>query len=337
MGQKTLERSSHAYDKHLLSRIGGPRTPPVRPGETPVPTSGGEESPSSMQNTTSKKANGQTRTLAMPERRHSDMDARTPQAGAQQWTVSPGAAPPSSALSPRFSGMRSPLSEHGMERTLSHPQRSSTMKSEEGQMAPGRLLHTHSYDQSYPDPQESSTRSPGIQQLNIQDRSPAAADDYQQNQKTGQKRRAQSPPSDSVLDPRLPNNGEPWQRRQVQSNLGRNNANMARFQTPNSLSSATSSLPQSASFTSTAMLSNPSTATSYNSERLSPGAYQRAEVAANMNNMAVHPPGRIDPNNPPPIPQRRATNSNIPRAPGLWICDCCPKKPKKFENEDGLR
>jgi hypothetical protein len=30
-------------------------------------------------------------------------------------------------------------------------------------------------------------------------------------------------------------------------------------------------------------------------------------------------------------------NSMVTRIPGAYICECCPKKPKKFDSEDELR
>lgn len=331
MGQKTLEKSSQQYDRNVLSRIGGPRTPPLRSADSPANTN--DETPSAAH----KPRDGQIRPLAMPERRHSELDTRSPHS--EQWTstrTSTGAAatataPQSSVLSP---GMRSPLSEDTqIERPLSRPlstRQGSFIKPEDSSM-PGRLLHRNSYDGVFHESEFSVAQSPAMQQLNI-NQSPAEGEEHQ-NIRTGQKRRAQSPPSDSILDPRLPNNPG---YRPAQSHDGRNNGQtLPRFQA-GSMSSSTSSLPhQTASYPSSYGLSNPSSATSYNSERLSPSAFTSEAIAA-RSNLGMPPPS-IN-NAAPRIPQHgRASSTTAPRPMGTWICDCCPKKPKKFESEDELR
>jgi len=329
MGKKTLERSSQAYDKSLLSRIGGPRTPPLRAADSPTSH---EETPASIHKTAK-----HLRPLAMPERRYSDMDTRSIHNGGQ-WSSTTGlapagGAPQSSGVSPRISGLRSPLSENGqsIERTQSHSTvarpGATYIKSEENPM-PGRLLHRNSYDGVLNDNEYSVAQSPAMQQLNIQSQSPAGSEDYQ-SQRIGQKRRAQSPPSESVLDPRLPNNAQ-------RAAENRNSQLPPRFPGPSSFSSAaSSSLPQHPSYPSSYGLSNASSATSYNSERLSPGAFESAAARQNLNMQSQ--PSSLS-TAAPRIPQHgRAASTASSRPVGLWICDCCPKKPKKFDTEADLR
>jgi hypothetical protein len=332
MGQKTLERSSQAYDKQLLSRIGGPRTPPFRSADSPSTSTGNQDTPASIH-----KPAKHLRPLAMPERRYSDMDTRSPHTSAiaGQWSGPVGAtgniAPQSSAASPGIPG-RSPQSEngHNMERTLSSIAGRSTnnnfIKSEENPM-PGRLAHRNSYEGVFNEQDLSTHHSPAMQQLNIQSQSPGDLEDY----KTGQKRRAQSPPTDAHVDPRLP------QYRPSQAPEHRL-SQAPRFQAPSSLSSAASSVPPSASYPSSYQLSNPSSATSYNSEQLSPAGYgPDGFVARASGGMPPPPPSNLS-TAAPRIPQHgRQQSSSASRPPGLWICDCCPKKPKKFDSEDELR
>jgi len=330
MGQKTLEKSSQAYDKHLLSRIGGPRTPPLKSAESPI--AGTTEDAQSSAN---KPRGGQLRPLAMPERRYSEMNTRSP----QQWASTRATAattPQSSVLSPGISARRSPQSEEGaqQERPFSLARLNSFVKSEESSM-PGRLPHRNSYEGVFHDSELSAAQSPAMQQLNIS-HSPADPEDYQ-NIRTGQKRRAQSPPSDAILDPRLPNN--PGFRPAQAADVRNNGSTLPQFRAPGSMSSVASSMPQQpASYPSSYALSNPSSATSYNSERLSPSAFTSEAIAA-RSNLGMPPPALNNNNNSAPrIPQHgRAPSANAPRPMGTWICDCCPKKPKKFESEDELR
>lgn len=328
MGQKTLEKSSQAYDKHLLSRIGGPRTPPLKSADSPIGSTN-EDTPSSA----NKARGGQLRPLAMPERRYSEMDTRSP----QQWAstrATAATAPQSSVLSPGISARRSPQLEDGaqIDRPLALARQNSFVKLEESSM-PGRLIHRNSYEGVFHDSELSAAQSPAMQQLNIS-HSPADTEDYQ-NIRTGQKRRAQSPPGDAILDPRLPSN--PGFRPAQAADARNHGSTLPQFRAPGSMSSVASSMPpQNASYPSSYGLSNPSSATSYNSERLSPSAFTSEAIAARSN--LGMPPPPVNNNSAPRIPQHvRAPSTNAPRPMGTWICDCCPKKPKKFESEDELR
>lgn len=323
MGQRSLERSSQMYDKHLLSRIGGPHTPPRLVGG--VPANGAPEETTSRPQAQFKKLNGQLHPLSMPERRNSSME--TQQA---RWAA---------GTSPGVSALRSPMSEQGPEQAQFR------------QTALNRS-HRDSYDQSamFGEPEYQQPEDPGMQELNIGDRSPSASE-LDPNLRTGQKRRANSPPSESVLDPRLPGaNSESWARRAMQMNNANRSPQAQRMQNgPGSLSSNASMGMRNGSLGSSynmSNMSNPSTSTSYTSERMSPNAYHGHEVPRQSQGPShlstVMPqnsaPQSQQPLAAPPIPQRRTTTAaGIPRAPGLFICECCPKKPKKFESDEELR
>jgi len=323
MGQRSLERSSQMYDKHLLSRIGGPHTPPRLVGG--IPTIAGPEETTSRPQAQFKKLNGQVNSLSMPERRHSSMEM--PQA---RWTT---------GTSPGVSSLRSPVSEQEID---------------QAQFRQNLLVRSHreSYDQSamFGEQEYQQPEDPAMQELKFEERDSLAADGDDQDAKTGQKRRANSPPSDSVLDPRLPGgNTESWARRAIQMNNANRSPQMQRVQiSPGSLSSNASAGPRNSSLASSYGISNPSTSTSYGSERVSPNNYLAHEMQ--RQGQIQMPPSHLSHMMPqsslsqlqqplaaPPIPHRRTTNSGLPRAPGLWICDCCPKKPKKFESEEELR
>ncbi|KAB8542130.1 hypothetical protein FH972_025593 [Carpinus fangiana] len=186
---------------------------------------------------------------------------------------------------------------------------------------------------------------PAAQDQHKAERSPAGSD-YQQDPKTGQKRRAMSPPSEAVLDPTLRTNDD-WQR--PRSGEERHDTQGSRLHPQNASSaSAASSLPQN-SYSSSYGVSLASSATSYSSERLAAGSYpshngqidshvQQQQAYDAQQNMSQTPPAPANNGGPPPIPHRRQTSTpGALRPSGLWICDCCPKKPKKFENEQELR
>jgi len=309
------------YDKHLLSRIGGPHTPPRLVGGVPIITA--PEETTTRPQAQFKKLNGQLHPLSMPGRQNS---AETQQ---NKWAAD---------SSPGVANMRSPGSEQGPDQAQFR------------QSAMARA-HRESYDQGtmFGEQEYPQHGEPGMQELNIADRSPSASD-MDQGARAGQKRRANSPPSESVLDPRLPGANESYARRAIQMNNASRSPQMQRnLNSPGSLSSHASMGPRNGSLASSYNMSNPSTSTSYTSEKMSPNAYHAHELP--RQGQAPMQPSHLSmvmPQNSapqpqqshaaPPIPQRRTNAaSGMPRAPGLWICDCCPKKPKKFESEEELR
>ena len=192
--------------------------------------------------------------------------------------------------------------------------------------------------------------------LNIHDRSPSGySDDYTNGAKTGTKRRASSPPRDLYYDDRS----------SVGSASGQSDAyNPCGSAVDNgrtsSLSSAASYQPRHGSFgSSLGVPSVPSSATSYTSGRVSPNTLSPAidpELAR-----ARTPSGSGQSLKPSPIlpnPQHGRTfssstqggaqssgadsaphsrQSSLSQLQGMYICECCPKKPKKFDTEDDLR
>ena len=192
--------------------------------------------------------------------------------------------------------------------------------------------------------------------LQLQDRSPGSP-------KAGTKRRASSPPRDladredrssvssasgqsDVVNRRLvhqlPNRGSP----------------ISRFH-PNhsSLSSASSLGPRHNSFGSSLGVSSvPSSATSYASGRVSPSglspsidldfrqcASQAGLKPLNSGSATPHHsrnPSECAPHaatcqSPESAPHSR--NSSVSQLSGVYFCECCPKKPRKFDSEDDLR
>lgn len=200
-----------------------------------------------------------------------------------------------------------------------------------------------------------------MRDLKINDRSPGAEEYHPAG---GLKRRASSPPSDAAREDRpTGNSGSDLYHRRSQQMLVNRNSPVSRFHANNnnSLSSASSFGGQrTGSYGSSYGLSMASTATSYN-ERLSPGALSpsaEAElgptspfVAANRAGQPAHNPsprGSVSRAShqqmEPPHNRKMSSDSlihsrhnSVSKMSGLYICECCPKKPKKFESEEELR
>jgi hypothetical protein len=201
----------------------------------------------------------------------------------------------------------------------------------------------------------------GLRELNIHDRSPSAGDSEPLGVK-GQKRRASSPPSDGAREDRASGGGNDlYHRRSVQALANRNSPTTRPSQHPGSLSSTASLGPRGSSYaSSTWNLSVASSATSYNGERLSPGALSpSAEVefgavsayaasrTANRSprNSLSKAPHHQKPSEPSqdskmPTPTDSTVHSrqnSVSKIQGFLVCECCPKKPKKFDNHEDLR
>ncbi|KAI4960179.1 hypothetical protein J4E86_001801 [Alternaria arbusti] len=166
LGQKALQNSSQAYDKQLLSKIGGPNTP-TRTTAPPLP-SGNSQDPAADTHASSHKLNGQLKPLTVP------------------------------ATSPGYSGWRSP----GFDSADSYRSRYGSI-STPGPLDETSSQHRGSYDHSiFSDPEFVGMEENGMRDLNINERSPAESEDYQLGPKGGLKRRASSPPSEAARDDR---------------------------------------------------------------------------------------------------------------------------------------
>ncbi|KAL9058547.1 MAG: hypothetical protein Q9162_001702 [Coniocarpon cinnabarinum] len=315
LGQRSHERSSAAYDKRILAEF------------TNQPTA-----ISSEQEPSSPKSFKDFGSPLWPLRRRSDAAAA---ADSPRW--------PSSALSPSFHNLHSPLSDSDPEwRAGSRPPTSSHSNhpnnpSEHPLNSPRSIQEPN----MSLDHQSAIADESHLSELNINDKRPLNADE----QKNGQKRRAHSPSTVSI-DPNL---------RNQEDGVRRDHPQVARVQNqePPSLASSASSNMQSGSYQSSYGFTPGSSATSYSSQQppsslsqaqQQTGQQQAAPVGLPDNpkdatNGAALPPAPQQSHQqmgPPPI-HSRTISTGIARPPGVFICECCPKKPKKFEKEEELR
>jgi hypothetical protein len=328
LGQKALYSSSQAYDKQLLSKIGGPNT----------------------QNGANKFSN-QLKPLSVPDHRFGSIESPL-----SRWQSAP-----SSAISPN-SGFRSPGFESNPIDSA-FPSRWNPNNATPGtpdDSTSGFRSHRNSDDHGvFLDPDMGNMEESGMRELNIHDRTPSGGDGEQLGIKgVGVKRRASSPPSDGPLrEDRVPGSAnEIYHRRSMQMLANRGS------QQPGSVSSNASLGPRS--FASGWNLSVASSATSYSgerhSERLSPGLSPSAD--ADFGPVSPYAASRSlnrSPRSsaPKPLPHHRkpsgasqdskmptptdsqvhSRQNSLSKIQGFFVCECCPKKPKKFENADELR
>jgi hypothetical protein len=328
LGQKALQNSSQAYDKQLLSKIGGPSTP-TRTTAPPLPSSNTQDSIVDPR-ASIHKHNGQLKPLTVP------------------------------AISPGYTGFRSPIFDP------TEPSRARYGSiSTPGPLDETASAHRGSYDHSIFSDPDFSMEENGMRDLNINERSPAESEEYQLGPKGGLKRRASSPPSEAARDDRPTTSGQNdlYHRRSIQMLVNRN-CNASRFQSnPSSLSSSGSASQRSGSIASSFGFSTaPSSITSYGGDqRLSPNALsplgetELGPVSPYAASRSLDPSPRGSLSRPPhqrgfsetehAQVRKMSTdsilhsrqNSIASRLPGAYICECCPKKPKKFDSEEELR
>lgn len=344
--QRTLEASSNTYDKQLLSRIGGPNGGPPTPKRTSV--SYGMQETAQLAQAEAERRNSQLRPLAMPDRQQNQQSSLDSPASSR-W-------PSSGAISPGFNTFwpeHGPRDHHS--RTLS-TSTSATANTRHGSLTfDDSISQRGSYDQAMFAHEDMSEDGP-MSNLHLHDRSPGSSDEFQLAARAGTKRRASSPPREGLREERssvssASGHSDLYHRRSIQQ-LPNRGSPVSRFH-PNhsSLSSASSIGPRQNSLgSSLGVASIPSSATSYGSGRLSPSTLSPAfepnsAKASNANQLPINP-----------IHQRNLSDSNqagVPKAPGesiphsrndsmshlqgTLICECCPKKPKKFDTEEELR
>lgn len=355
LGQGLLETSSHAYDKQLLSKIGGPNTP-TRATAPQLPASAQE--PALNGHTPFSKLNGQLKPLSVPDRlQQSSLDSPV-----SRW-------PPSGALSPGYTDFRSP----GFD-SASSDARQRKFGSVSTPGLDESLVHRGSYDYSASTESDFSMEESGMRELNINERSPAGSDEYHTAANGGLKRRASSPPSEAAREDRPTGGGNSdlYHRRSAQMLVSRNAPAatisprypvLHGLSNQGSLSSVSSLSQRTASFASSFGLSAASSLTSYSGDqRLSPSALspsaeaELGPVSPYAASRSLNPSPRgslsrphhqrgLSENDHPHGVRKMSTDSIYPsrqnsivgRIVGAYICECCPKKPKKFDSEEELR
>lgn len=363
LAQQNLSRSSHAYDKHLLSKIGKPSSPPRRrPSESEdgssllaqrrqsmnardlglSPLSATDSAPTSADHisrwmTSPTTSAGMSPALRQPWR-DSGMDYRSPSVD--------DSAPPSIVDQDFFPRLRE-NSRHlvsGNENLLSHAKRS----------------NRGSYDQAmFTDPEtDLSLEDNGtFRKLSLGDTRSSLATRQKSSTKPGMKRRALSPPTDMVRDDKLPaHSSEPHHR--VTSHFVARSPN-SQYSKYGSVSSTTSSV-RPESYASSGLSAAGSSMTSISSfpghspARLSPSleapqdSSYVAPVAPSKPVLSITTSkptsDRASYEEAAPPPTASKMSIQLPgdefrptRLTGHYICDCCPKKPKKFDTENELK
>ncbi|OJD21885.1 hypothetical protein ACJ73_06772 [Blastomyces percursus] len=367
LSEKSVERSSNAYDQHLLSKIGKPSSPPR--------LSASLGSFSQKEFTTlpfhSKNRNGLS-SLSIGDGSLSPRDAASRwQSGPQSAGISPGTRPGwTDYVSYRSPSVDSTTPHHidfdhfrgrNLSPGIHHANDDATSlysRSNRG-----------SYDQNlFPDsdiefPMDEAAQS---RQLSVDDRGPSQLGGMSPLSRQGMKRRASSPPRGAVSDEHTlytstsTSNDDLDQRRTSGFPFNSYISPSARYYPSHgSISSVSSASLRTGSYASSTGLSvaassmtslssldrpspggvSPTTEleSSYEKGFMSPGARKSLSGLASSRT-----PHQGDVKSTPPVRNMSLPNSLSvskaapPRINHLHICECCPKKPKKFETAEEL-
>jgi len=332
--QRTLEESSNSYDKHLLSRIGGPSGNDV-PKRLSVSFSPGSvhDSPGHSRYETERR-NLSLRPLVLP-----DLPSSSDSPVSTRW--------PLSETSP---GSMGPSSEHGSLESSRMQTRNCSLTFDDSASS-----HRGSYDHSMFDVEDGQM---GV--LNPHERMPRS-DEFYSNLKAGTKRRACSPPGEATREERSSvgsasgQSGENASRKPIQP-FSSKGSPVSKLSASHSSASSVSSLGQrfgSSLASSVGIGSLASSATSYGSSRLSPSFETEFRPATSQFPLKAHSSNVLSSALYHQIPQdavlaisQKAQSEKMQHTCGptgmsqisvVYICECCPKKPKKFDSEGELR
>ncbi|PGH16451.1 hypothetical protein AJ79_01782 [Helicocarpus griseus UAMH5409] len=367
LSEKSVERSSNAYDQHLLSKIGKPNSPPR--SSVSLGSFGQKEFATLPFH--SKNRSGLS-SLSIGDGSLSPLDA------AYRWTTTPQSAGISPGTRPQWTdyvSYRSPSVDSTAPHQLDFRDRNHSTGTHHTNEDSGSLQsrsNRGSYDQGvFPDsdiefPMDESAQS---RQLSIDDRTSAQLESTSPLSRQGMKRRASSPPREAVSDElhalhTSTSNGDLDQRRTTGFPFNGCTSPGARYQPSHgSISSLSSASLRTGSYaSSTGLSAAASSMTSMSSlDRPSPGgispttelepSYEKGFVGSGpRKSLPGIPSSRsslhrdsIDVKGAPPTRNMSLPNalsvSKVPppRLGRLHICECCPKKPKKFETAEDLR
>ena len=360
--QENFNRSSHAYDQRLLSKIGKPNSPPQH-----IRTESAE-SVHMTQKLSLQTKEPRSQRLAVTDQTSASTDSPS------RWVSSPMSAGVSPASRPGWRDYNmdphSPSNESTAASMVLDPelfvQSRNLAKPSAGGSHPGiDDLHSvatrsrrDSCDQvmfTDADGDFQAEDSSGLRDLNLSDPHRQLE---RQASRQGLKRRALSPPADMARDDKAhAYPAELFQKLSSSNNPARSPASNYRVQPVyGSASSTASSIRQNSHPSSFAPSLAGSSLTSVSSyDRYSPSDASHPHAFITSAPPVSSPATAIAPSRKgylPQSPQESQTISrkmsihtavNEPRPPtatrigACWMCDCCPKKPKKFDCEEELR
>lgn len=366
LAQENFSRSSHAYDKHVLSKIGKSNSPPRH-----LRSESGDGSALLAQKLSLETNHSGGMRLSVTDIPSSATDSMS------RWVTSPisaGVSPGSRQgwrdynMDYRSPSVDSPAAGSALDSELyahlregARPSTSSSLPSIDDSISLASRSMRGSYDQNFFHEHEIELpEEPGVfRRLQLSDTTSQQPLETQPPFSTGMKRRALSPPSAVARDDKLVAHAPELSQRSNNATVGTRSPTM-RYQLKHGSFSSTSSSIRHNSYASSVGLSVAgSSMTSVSSnDRFSPGDLSPPEnqaspftPATSQNSPAaglgsfrkVVSISQEDRSSLPaqntsvPISMSETLPASTNRIVGLFICECCPKKPKKFDTLDKKR
>ena len=350
-----MKDSSDSYDQHLLSKIGKPVSPPGSSSENKAPASN-LNIPSQAYGSLPSPGGSDTSMLDVKWNQSSLSAGGTSPGSKAGWNYIDYRSPsvessaPSSAVDEHSVYLREVYRRRGGRVTplyddnMSLPSRSNRGSYDQGAFSD--MEGDLSNDESLP------------HRFKIREATPPYLD-----MKAGTKRRASSPPREAIGDRTslqvTTSNGDLSQRRTSRNPYPNTLSVSSGYAPSHGSHSAASSISYgtSGSYSSAALSLGGSSMTSTSPYERSPGGFSTNSDLDSMHEKSIlnpsspgglgqpimRAPATLEP--PSTAPARRLSLQNTLGVPkpggakkgGLFICDCCPKKPKKFDNPDDLR
>jgi hypothetical protein len=356
--------NAQAYDKSLLQKLdarrGSDNTTPPRSFSKPILSSSANDTSPTQRSAFEQRHPVQLKPLSLPINTSRPILADSPLA---RWTETPATMSP-----------RNPYSRFGMQGGHDFRSSTDTIESERSplpftrrsisgsvmSMADDASITNRSretYDQRVSPDQDADFQmeETGLRRLHIDDFHGRADPGYSPGLTAGQKRRASSPPGDD--GPSLHTVGSQsdlYRRRESASRMSPS----PRYHSTSGSVSSTTSGPRSNSYASSLSIGGSSITSMGSYGRLSPGGISPVPTDGSdspyVTSVSLDPSPRGALSRPthsrtlsetrPIMTSRKLSDSMIhtqhssgPKIQGVFICECCPKKPKKFDSQDELR
>jgi hypothetical protein len=351
--------NAQAYDKSLLQKLDARRgsdniTPPRKFSTSAFSSSANETSPTSRI-ALEQRPPVQLKPLSLPITTGRQGVAESPLA---RWTETSSAVSPGYPY-PRFPGhdFRSPSDAADLDRS-SYGGRSGSISvmsvGDDSCSITSRSRDGYDRRVSPDNDVDFQMEEAGLRRLHIEDYT-GRNDPYSPGATAGQKRRASSPPVDG--GPSLHTVGSSSDLYRRRESVSRTSPS-PRFHSLSGSISSTTSGPRSNSYASTLSIGGSSMTSMSSYGRLSPGGISPVRTDSSDSpyatslSMNPSPRGSLSrPSHNQTLPDSRSLmtsrrlsdsmahskQSTGPKIQGVFICECCPKKPKKFDTQEELK
>ncbi|KAI9048701.1 hypothetical protein LZ554_007532 [Drepanopeziza brunnea f. sp. 'monogermtubi'] len=361
------QSNAQAFDKSQLQKLdarrgSGNRTPPPKPFSNPSFSSSVNDFSSTSHSNYTQRHSSQLKPLSLPTLPGRPGLVESPLSRCVE-------TPPSSAISPKNSytlfGMQNQFDHRPPSEVADYPDRSplpytgrSGSTSDDVSSVTSRFRDTYDVRVSPENDDGFLMEENGFRRLHIEDIS-SRLEGYSPTSSIGRKRRASSPPGEEGSSLHTVGSASELYRRRESASRA---SPTPRLHSTSGSVSSTASAPRNSSYASSLSVTGSSVTSMSSYGRLSPGGISPGALSAAGSDMSdspyatslplvSSPRGSISRMNHnralsemrPLMDSRKLTESldrskhhHPPKIQRVFMCDCCPKKPKRFDTQDEL-